>query len=568
VANSNRLSVWWILAGVVAVLACAIELGLWLRQPHAPPSIISTRRITNDAFPKGHLVLSNDGTEIYFDELSSDRSVLARVSTAGGAVTLINTEVSDPRLLDVSGQSELLISSGAAETDDVSFWLSPASSGPARQLGELLGHDPAWEPDGRLVFAKGNDLYVAEHDGTNPRKLFTAPGPPFAMRFSPDGSRMRFTIGNPQSRSTMWEARVDGSGMRPVLPLPGWKAPPAPCCGRWTPNGKYFVFVNAGHIWAVADLPGKASQPVELTSGQLGFHDLVPGRDGKKLFAIGTQPRAELVSYDASSRQFVPFLGGISAGDVDFSHDGQWIVYLSYPDGSLWRSKEDGSERLRLASTPMQVASPRWSPDGKWIAFSGERVGEPWKVWLISKDGGGLQSQSPDNVPETDPTWSADGNTLAFVTFKQPSQITLLDLDTHARSELPDSAGLWHPRWSPDGRSIAALSANSQALMIYDRPARKWKQLAGGLGTMGIPAWSHDGAYVYFDVTTPHDSAYVRLRASDGKTERLASLKNVRRYLGIWGFWSGLAPGDIPLLARDTGEQEIYALDWRVPQKR
>ena len=564
-ANSNTLSVWWILAGVVAVVACAIELGLWLRKPPAPPSITSTRQITNDAFPKGHLVLSSDGREIYFDELSSDRSALVRVSTTGGAITPISTEVADPHLLDVSAQSELLISSGAAGTDDVPFWLASASSGPARQLGELLGHDPAWEPDGRLVFAKGNDLYVAEHDGTNPRKLFTAPGPPFAMRFSPDGLRMRFTIGNPQSRSTMWEARLDGSGMHPVLPLPGWKAPPAPCCGRWTPNGKYFVFVNAGHIWAVADLPGKSSQPVELTSGQLGFHDLVPSRDGKRLFAIGTQPRAELVSYDASSGQFVPFLGGISAGDADFSRDGQWVAYLSYPDGLLWRSKVGGSERLRLVSAPMQIASPHWSPDGKWIVFSGERVGEPWKVWLVSKDGGGLQAQSSDNVPEADPTWSPDGNILAFVTFKQPSQITLLDLNTHTRSELPDSAGLWHPCWSPDGRSIAALSANSQAVMIYDRRARKWRQLVGGLGTIGIPAWSHDGGYVYFDVTTPHDSAYVRVRASDGKTERLASLKNVRRYLGIWGFWSGLAPGDIPLLARDTGEQEIYALDWRAP---
>jgi len=232
VANSNTLSVGWILAGAVAVVACAIELGLWLRKPPAPPSITSTRQITNDSFPKGHLAVSGDGAEIYFDELSSDRSALVRVSTAGGAITPISTEVADPHLLDVSAQSELLISSGAAETDDVPFWLVSSSSGPARQLGELLGHDPAWEPDGRLVFAKGNDLYVAEHDGSNPRKLFTAPGPPFAMRFSPDGSRMRFTIGNPQSRSTMWEAPLDGSGMRPVLPVPGWKAPPAPCCGR------------------------------------------------------------------------------------------------------------------------------------------------------------------------------------------------------------------------------------------------------------------------------------------------------------------------------------------------
>jgi dipeptidyl aminopeptidase/acylaminoacyl peptidase len=323
--------------------------------------------------------------------------------------------------------------------------------------------------------------------------------------------------------------------------------------------------VNAGHIWIVADLPGKFSEPVQLTSGPLGFHDLVPSGDGKRLFAIGVQPRAELVRYDALSRHFVPFLGGISAGDVDFSRDGQWVTYLSYPDGSLWRSKVDGSERLRLASPPMQVVSAHWSPDGKWIVFSGARPGERWKVWLVSKDGGSTEVQTPDNVPEADSTWFPDGNTLAFVRFTQPSKITFLDLNTHTRSELPGSDGLWHPRWSPDGRFVAALTSDSSALMIYDRPGRKWRPLASDLGKIGIPSWSHDGKYLYFDVATPHDSRYLRVRAIDGKAEQLASLRNVRRYLGIWGFWSGLAPGDIPLLARDIGEQEVYALDWRLP---
>jgi Tol biopolymer transport system component len=458
-----------------------------------------------------------------------------------------------------------LISSGGAEMDNVPFWMVSTPTGSARRMDEVLGHDAVWEPGGALVFVNGKDLYIAEHDGANPRKLVEAQGPPFSLRFSPDGSRLRFTIGDPNSRSTMWQVRADGSGMVPVLPLPGWKAAPAPCCGTWTPNGKYFVFVVAGDIWVVADRPGKYFEPVQLTSGPLRYGGLVPSIDGKGLFAIGVQPKAELVHYDAPSGQFVPFLGGISAGDVDFSRDGQWVAYVTYPDGSLWRSKVDGSEPLPLISAPMQAASAHWSPDGMRIAFSGHRHREPWKVWLVSKDGGSPEPLTPGNAAEADPTWSPDGKSLAFVRFTRPPHIVLLDVSSHGRSELTRPEGLWRPRWSPDGRFLAAVSADSKFLMICDLNTHRWRRLAGSVGTIGMPAWSEDGVFIFFDDNSTHDSKYLRVRVSDGKIEQLASLRTVRRYLGNWGFWSGLTPGNALLLSRDASKSEVYKFDWRLP---
>ena len=65
----------------------------------------------------------------------------------------------------------------------------------------------------------------------------------------------------------------------------------------------------------------------------------------------------------------MPFLGGISAEFLDFSKDGQWVAYVSYPEGTLWRSKADGSERLQLTFGPDSAIMPRWSPDGKAIIF-------------------------------------------------------------------------------------------------------------------------------------------------------------------------------------------------------
>jgi len=66
----------------------------------------------------------------------------------------------------------------------------------------------------------------------------------------------------------------------------------------------------------------------------------------------------------------------------------------------------------------------------------------------------------------------------------------------------------------------------------------------------------------YFDITGD-SPAFYRVRVDDPKLDRLVKLTNIRR-AGAWG-WTGLASDDAPLLLRDVGSEEIYALDWQVP---
>ena len=406
----------WI--GIPAAVIVVALLALWLRSPLPPPRLLGSKQITNDGLPKINVVA--DRSRLYVTEATPSRYSIVQVSASGGETAPLQVPFENPIAVDVSPeQSELLV----AESNpiDSAMWSTPVPAGSPRRLGNVFAHDAIWAPDGKLLFANGNDLFLAEHDGSNPQKLFTAPDPPSAASFSPDGSRIRYTVVNQTNNtSSLWEAHADGSGAHPLLA--GWNTPPAECCGRWTADGRYYVFQSLrdgnSNLWIMPDHTGwwrkTSPAPIQLTTGPLQFGDPVPSNDGKKLFVIGVQPRAELVRYDAKSGQLVPYLGGISAGDVDFSRDGQWVLYVTYPEGNLWRSKPDGSSRLQLTYPPVQAALAHWSPDGKQIAFSGTTPGRPWKIFVISSDGGNPQPLTTDEAVETDPTWSPDGNMLAF----------------------------------------------------------------------------------------------------------------------------------------------------------
>ena len=174
-------------------------------------------------------------------------------------------------------------------------------------------------------------------------------------------------------------------------------------------------------------------------------------------------PKGELVRCDPKSQQFLPYLSGISANHLAFSKDGQWVAYRSVPDGALWRSKVDGTERLKLTSPPMNVFGPRWSPDGKQIAFAATMPGKPEHIYIVSADGGAPKEVTNGELEEW-PNWSQDGNSLFFgnqrrdVEDASANTICRLDLKTNQLTTLTGSEGKWFPRLSPDDSYIAALS--------------------------------------------------------------------------------------------------------------
>jgi Tol biopolymer transport system component len=351
--------------------------------------------------------------------------------------------------------------------------------------------------------------------------------------------------------------------------FPGWQTSAGACCGSWTPDGKYFVFESGGQIWAAREegsLFHKVNrQPVQLTAGTVSYSFPVPGKDGRTLFAIAGFRRAELQRYNTKSKAFESFMGGISAQDVDFSKDGQWVAYASYPEGILWRSKLDGSEKLQLSSSPIYASLPRWSVDGKTIVFYDVQPGKTARIYEVPAVGGAPQPLLPDDSgPQGDPSWFPDGKSLIFGGSGGggPTMIRILNLNTHQIETVPGSDGLFSPRLSPDARHLVAMRGDSTGLSLFDFKTRKWTALVPDI--VAYPCWSHDGRYLYFQ-RLGDKSDVVRMAVPNGKIEQVVSLKEFQQ-TGIYGFWLGLTPDDSVLVPKDTGTQEIVSMGWTSPQ--
>jgi len=584
--SGRRVTRRWRLPVAVAasVLLTAIAAIMWVvRIPM--PRILSFSQLTKDGADKNAVVsigsisvpLVTDGTRLYFTELKGGgNAVIGQVSVTGGDAVVVPTPFANAAALGISPSgSDLLVFTWITTEFRVPLWVLPVLGGSPRRIGEVT-QDAAWSTDGRIVYTQQHDLYVAKGDGTESRKLVSTAGLPVWPRWSPNGEVLRFTELDPRNDSTtLWEVYRDGTHLRPILPE--WSSHAFDCCGDWTPDGKYFVFQSMRNgrtdLWAIRDKDSwwrkTNREPVQLTAGPLSVSLPLPSKDGKKLFALGSQLRGELVRYDKKSGQFVSYLGGISATGLAYSWSGDWVAYAAYPEGTLWRSRADGSERLQLVFAPMEVIAPRWSPDGKWIVFMGREQGKGWRIYLVPSDG----SSSPKEVLAGDdaqaaPDWSPDGHSIVFGGLPEElsgdsntTAIHRLDLKTHEASTLPNSQGLYCPRWSPTARYISATTADGQKLMLFDSNSQKWAELSDL--QEGCPTWSRDGAYLYFQSFDAKDPAFFRIRISDKKRELVTSI-NFRRRAAEPYWWNGLTPDDSPLVMRDESVTEIYALDWLV----
>ncbi len=560
----------WVSPSAV-LLILGLAFAVWyLRRPLPPLRVTEYTPITHDGGPKN--IAGTDGSRLYIN-MYNDPQHTFQVAISGGEIAPVPVALPLAEIKDVSPDgSTLLVAS--YDGGHGSLWKVEVPGGSLRHLLTATWNiaSAAWSPDGKsVVYSPGNgDVDVIGSDGTGTRKLVALGGLPTELSWSPDGSKIRLSWDN-----RLWEMSSDGSGLHPLLP--GWRPSSSQCCGRWTPDGKFFVFESRGglfggyshppasQLWVLDERRGllrrSANEPVQLTSGPTRWNTPIPSKDGTRIFTHGVIERGELVRYDARSSRLEPYLGGISAESVTFSSDGQSVAYVTFPEGILWKANPDGSHPVQLTDAPLYPLNPHWSPNGSQILFS-SYDSKGLKAYVISSQGGTPQPLLPDDrEAQSDPGWSPDRQKIVFSTLETVgnfnSVLRVLDLASHQIKTLAGSEGMWSPRWSPNGRFIAGLHTGpTGGIKIFDFETQRWS-VVQPTDECNYPTWSSDSQFIYFVLV--EDPGVFRVRVSGGDAERVVDLKGFR-HTGALGIWFGLDLQNTPMLLRDVGSDDVYAL--------
>jgi WD40 repeat protein len=188
----------------------------------------------------------------------------------------------------------------------------------------------------------------------------------------------------------------------------------------------------------------------------------------------------------------------------EFSPDGKTLAFTGQRGGRdvlylLDVKSRKVTKRFDLALD--QISSPSFSPDGRRIVFSGMHQGMS-DLYTVSLDQPGHQQLTKDAYGDLQPQWSPDGKSIAFASDRGEEtdfgilkigklKISVLDLESGKVVVLPNQAGLnINPQWAPDGRSIAYLTDRTgiSNLFLYDFDAKEQYQLTNVLGAINAVA--------------------------------------------------------------------------------
>jgi Tol biopolymer transport system component/DNA-binding winged helix-turn-helix (wHTH) protein/tRNA A-37 threonylcarbamoyl transferase component Bud32 len=449
--------------------------------------------------------------------------------------------------------------------------LSDASRQPTlRPLTSLVGtvNSPTFSPDGKQIAfvwrgdsSVGGDLYVRTIANDKPRRLTSNPAFRLAAAWSPDGENIAISRVVGENDAGVYLISVTGGPERRLSATSSEK-----WGGNnisWSPDGKQLAFTDHAAQSSVG------TEQLFLLSLDTLERKLVP-TDCKFASTPSFSPRGDTLAWvcvdtwssvslhltrtsDGHTESVLRGISGISG--IAWSENGDRIVFSSPWYGDLWEislSRPGYAEKLPFGHDASDIAVSRVGHHLVYV--QGGETKNIWRLDLLASPPNARQliSSSRNQIA---PNFSPDGTRIAFVSNRSgASEIWVCNADGSGQSQVTslgvDETGM--PRWSPDGKRIVFDSRVSGESRIYivDPDYGVARELAINIHGNNLPAWSHDGRWIYFvNGEDAHNSTIWKVSPEGSPAVRLVDIE-----------------ATFPLESRD-GQQVYFSHDrklWRV----